>query len=70
MLVLTFPRFGFLQATLSFGGEKAFRQMMSWLYLSLGAVTVGSLFATYEILKEWGDTRVIKGRGCIFKENP
>jgi len=55
---------------LVFRGEKAFRQMMSWLYLSLGAVTVGSLFATYEILKEWGDTRVIKGRGCIFKENP
>jgi alkylation response protein AidB-like acyl-CoA dehydrogenase len=28
------------------------------------------LLATYDIIKEWGDTRVIKGKGQVFKENP
>ena len=31
---------------------------------------MGSLLSAFEIIREWGDTRVIKGRGCIFKENP
>lgn len=51
-------------------GEEACRGMLSWLYLGVSASTVGALFASYEILKEWGDNRVIKGRGNIFKENP
>ncbi len=55
---------------LVFFGENHLRQMLSWLYLNVGAVTVGSLFAVFEIIREWGDTRVIKGRGNLFKENP
>jgi len=57
-------------ANLVFQGEKPLRQMLSWFYLAVAAVTVGSLFAGYEILREWGDTRVIKGKGNLFKENP
>ncbi len=55
---------------LVFRGEAPYRRMMSWLYMGMSAVTVGSLFAVYEIIKDWGDTRVIKGKGSIFKENP
>lgn len=55
---------------LVFRGEAPYRRMLSWLYMGVGAVTVGSLFSAYEIIREWGDTRVIKGKGSIFKENP
>lgn len=58
------------EENLVFRGELPYRQLLSWLYLGMSAATVGSLFAVYEILKEWGDTRVIKGKGCVFKENP
>ncbi|MBC7252652.1 MAG: acyl-CoA/acyl-ACP dehydrogenase [Actinobacteria bacterium] len=51
-------------------GEEACRGVLSWLYLGISASNVGALFASYEILREWGDNRVIKGRGNIFKENP
>ncbi|MDY6795560.1 MAG: acyl-CoA dehydrogenase family protein [Actinomycetota bacterium] len=51
-------------------GDEAVRKLLSWYYLGLAAAGVGSLLASYEILKEWGDTRVIKGRGQVFKENP
>ena len=51
-------------------GEERFREMLSVYYMSCAATCVGSLLATYEILKEWGDTRVIKGKGQVFKENP
>lgn len=51
-------------------GETAWRRLLSWLYLGMSATCTGALFATYEIIKEWGDTRVIKGRQSIFKENP
>lgn len=51
-------------------GVEACRAVLSWLYLGISASNVGALFASYEILKEWGDNRVIKGRGNIFKENP
>lgn len=55
---------------LVFRGENPLKRMMSWFYLNIGAVTVGSLLATYEIIREWGETRVIKGKGSLFKENP
>lgn len=55
---------------LAFKGEEGFRRLLSWYYLGLSAAGVGSLLACYEIIKEWGDNRVIKGRGQIFKENP
>jgi len=51
-------------------GLEACRGMLSWLYLGVAASTVGALFAAYEILKEWGDNRVIKGKGQTFKNNP
>jgi alkylation response protein AidB-like acyl-CoA dehydrogenase len=51
-------------------GAEACRAVLSWLYLGISASNVGALFASYEILREWGDNRVIKGRGNIFKENP
>jgi alkylation response protein AidB-like acyl-CoA dehydrogenase len=51
-------------------GLDACRGVLSWLYLGISASSVGALFASYEILKEWGDNRVIKGKGNIFKDNP
>jgi alkylation response protein AidB-like acyl-CoA dehydrogenase len=51
-------------------GTDECRGMLSWLYLGISASTVGALFAAYEILKEWGDNRVIKGKGQVFKSNP
>ncbi len=51
-------------------GPEACRAFLAWLYMGISASNVGALFASYEILREWGDNRVIKGRGNIFKENP
>ncbi len=51
-------------------GREACRAMLSWLYLGISATAVGSLFAAHEILKEWGDNRVIKGKDQVFKNNP
>ncbi|MBU4392336.1 MAG: acyl-CoA/acyl-ACP dehydrogenase [Actinobacteria bacterium] len=51
-------------------GEDRFREMLSFYYMSCAATILGSLLAAYEILKEWGNTRVIKGKGQVFKENP
>lgn len=58
------------EAMLVARGTEACRGMLSWLYLGLSASVVGALFAAYEILKEWGDSRVIKGKGQAFKNNP
>lgn len=55
---------------LIFRGEQPYIEMMAWLHMGMSAVTVGSLFAAYEIIRDWGDNRVIKGKGQIFKENP
>ncbi len=55
---------------LVFRGETGWQQLLSWLYLGISAVTVGSLFAVYEILREWGKDRVIKGKGSLLKDNP
>lgn len=51
-------------------GEEGLRKLLSWHYLGLSAAGAGALLACHEILKEWGDNRVIKGRGQVFKENP
>jgi len=51
-------------------GETAWRGLLSWLWLGSCAACTGALLAAYEIIKEWGDTRVIKGRDSIFKDNP
>jgi len=54
----------------AWSGGEGLRRLLSWYYLGLAATGVGALLADYEIIKEWGDTRVIKGRGHVFKENP
>ncbi|HEY5531822.1 MAG TPA: acyl-CoA dehydrogenase family protein [Candidatus Anoxymicrobiaceae bacterium] len=51
-------------------GVEAVRDMLSWYYMACAAVCDGAMQTTYEILQEWGDTRVIKGKGQVFKENP
>jgi alkylation response protein AidB-like acyl-CoA dehydrogenase len=51
-------------------GPEEFLSVLDRYYLFCAAVTSGALLATYGILKEWGDTRVIKGKGQVFKENP
>ncbi len=51
-------------------GEAAWRGLLSWLCLGMSATCTGALLAAYEIIREWGDTRVIKGRGCAFRDNP
>lgn len=51
-------------------GMEAVREMLSWYYMACAAVCAGSLQSAHEILQEWGDNRVIKGKGQVFKENP
>jgi len=51
-------------------GTERMRGMLAWYYTFCAAACSGALLATYEIVKEWGDTRVIKGKGQVFKENP
>jgi alkylation response protein AidB-like acyl-CoA dehydrogenase len=51
-------------------GAEGLRRLLSWYYLGLAAAGAGALQACYDIIKEWGNTRVIKGRGHVFKENP
>lgn len=53
-----------------FAGLERCRETLSWYYALCSASCVGSLLAVHSILKEWGDTRVIKGKGQVFKENP
>jgi alkylation response protein AidB-like acyl-CoA dehydrogenase len=57
-------------ANCAWRGDDGFFRLLSWYYLGLAATGVGALLATYELIKEWGDNRVIKGRGHIFKDNP
>jgi hypothetical protein len=58
------------ETCLVFRGETGRQQLLSWLYLGVSAVTVGSLFAAFEILREWGENRVIKGKKSLLKDNP
>lgn len=51
-------------------GAEAVRSVRSWFQLLAAATCVGALVATFEILSEWGESRVIKGRGQVFKNNP
>jgi len=51
-------------------GEDGTRRLLSWLYAGMAAAAVGGMLAGHAILSEWGDARVIKGRGQVFKENP
>ena len=51
-------------------GAGAYHALRSWLYLGAAAVASGALLATWRILDDWSDARVIKGRGQPFKDNP
>lgn len=55
---------------LAFRGAEGVREMLCWYYLGCAAVCCGAALASYEIHREWGETRVIKGKGNVFKENP
>jgi alkylation response protein AidB-like acyl-CoA dehydrogenase len=57
-------------ANCAWRGDEGLFRLLSWYYLGLAATATGGLLATYEIIREWGDNRVIKGRGHIFKDNP
>jgi alkylation response protein AidB-like acyl-CoA dehydrogenase len=67
---LTFENVKVPAGALACRGIEAVREMLSWYYMACTAVCAGSLQTTHEILQEWGDTRVIKGKGQVFKENP
>lgn len=41
-----------------------------WLQLLCCASAVGGLAGAFEIVADWGDNRVIKGRGQRFRDNP
>ncbi len=51
-------------------GHQAFIQLMNIYQATSAAASMGAVLACYAIHKEWGDTRVIKGKGNIFRENP
>jgi len=51
-------------------GVESTRGVLAWLHLLSSATCVGALLATFEIITDWGENRVIKGRGQVFKENP
>lgn len=55
---------------LVFTGDERLRALLCCYYLGCSAVCQGGLLTVYEILKEWSETRVIKGKGQVFKENP
>ena len=58
------------QEALIFSGDDAYQKLLSWYYLGCTATCSGAMLAVWEIVKEWGETRVIKGKGQVFKENP
>ena len=53
-----------------FSGDAAYRELLAWLYLGCAATAGGTLLETWRILDDWADSRVIKGKGQPFKDNP
>ena len=49
--------------------DKTYKRLLAWIDLFCGAIAVGSAMNVYEIVKDWADTRVIKG-GQRLKDNP
>jgi len=58
------------ESDIVFSGIQNYRALMSRYYLCCASVCMGAMIAGWEILKEWGETRVIKGKGQTFKDNP
>ncbi len=55
---------------LLFRGVPRHRELLSWYYLGCAATASGAMLAMHHILDDWCDSRVIKGRGQRFKDNP
>jgi alkylation response protein AidB-like acyl-CoA dehydrogenase len=51
-------------------GGPGYRELLAWYYLGCAATASGALLAMHQILNDWCDSRVIKGRGQRFKDNP
>lgn len=58
------------QGHLAASGLEAYRALRTWLCLGLAATCSGALLAAREILGGWAESRVIKGRGQRFVDNP
>jgi alkylation response protein AidB-like acyl-CoA dehydrogenase len=50
-------------------GDEPLRAVESWYRLGCAAGCAGALLAAHAILREWGETRVIKGPGHVFRDN-
>ena len=50
-------------------GTDACGELATWSRLGCAAAAAGAALADYEILDDWADNRVIKGRGQPFKSN-
>lgn len=50
-------------------GADACGELVTWSRLGCAAAAAGAALAGYEILDDWADNRVIKGRGQPFKGN-
>ncbi len=55
---------------LAIKGKGAIEGALNYYYLCCAATAMGAGIATWEILKSWGEERVIKGKGQTFKDNP
>ncbi len=55
---------------LLFADQASWRRFFGWYHLGCAAACAGASLAGWEILKGWGESRVIKGKGQTFKENP
>ncbi len=51
-------------------GDAETRRLFCWYRLGMAAAASGALLAAHGIIAEWGDNRVIKGQGRLFKNNP
>ena len=51
------------------GGDAPCRSVRTWLLALSAAACAGGLLATVDILDDWAESRVIKGRGQPFKAN-
>jgi acyl-CoA dehydrogenase len=51
-------------------GEDALFALRAWYHLGAAACCLGAQWAAWKIVKDWGEARVIKGKGQVFKENP
>ncbi len=51
-------------------GDEYLSHLQNLYYATSAAAALGAVLACFDIHREWGNTRVIKGKRNIFKENP